>query len=68
MEWFQNSINLIMENIKWIFSGIGVVLVTAIFKIFYKKKKKYHKIKMNQKSGRKSTNIQIGGDYNKYGK
>jgi plastocyanin domain-containing protein len=56
MEW-------IIENKEWIFSGIGVFFVGLIITIFTKKKKNKSQ-KMNQKSGSKSTNIQIGGDFN----
>jgi hypothetical protein len=48
---------------EWIFSGIGVFFVGLIITIFTKKKKNKSQ-KMNQKSGSKSTNIQIGGDFN----
>lgn len=56
--------NWIIENKEWIFSGIGVFILGFIFTIFKKKNKKNRSIKMKQKSGSNSTNIQIGRDYN----
>lgn len=54
--------NWIIENKEWIFSGIGIFILTIILGLF-KKRQKAKKIKMNQKSGDNSTNIQIGGNY-----
>lgn len=55
MEW-------IIENKEWIFSGVGVVVISTIVGFLFNKNQKA--IKMKQKSGKNSTNIQIGGDYN----
>jgi len=52
MEW-------IMNNKEWIFSGIGVAIISLIIGLFLKKKS----TKMKQKSGDSSINIQIGRDY-----
>lgn len=55
----------IVENKEWIFSGIGVFVLGLVISIFARKGKvKQKSIKMKQKSGSNSTNIQIGGDYN----
>jgi hypothetical protein len=56
MEW-------ILANKEWLFSGIGILILGLLIKQF-KKKKTLKAIKMKQKSGSNSTNIQIGGDYN----
>jgi len=53
----------IVENKEWIFSGIGVFVLGFVISIFARKGKQ-KSIKMKQKSGSNSTNIQIGGDYN----
>lgn len=53
-----------MHNIEWIFSGIGVFVISGIISLLIKKKNKGYSINMKQKSGSHSTNIQIGGDYN----
>ncbi|WP_288342882.1 hypothetical protein [uncultured Roseivirga sp.] len=53
----------IIENKEWIFSGIGVFVLGIVY-AFFKKRKKSKSLKMKQKSGDNSTNIQIGGDYN----
>jgi len=53
----------IIENKEWIFSGIGVFVLGIVYALF-KKKRKSKSLKMKQKSGDNSTNIQIGGDYN----
>lgn len=55
--------NWIIENKEWIFSGIGVFILGLIVTIITRKKKG-KSLKMNQKSGSNSTNIQIGGDFN----
>ena len=59
MEWIK-------DNIVWI-SPIIVAVITLmgiIFKHFIGKAKSGTSVKMKQKSGNNSTNIQIGGDYN----
>ena len=56
MEW-------IIANKEWIFSGIGVFIIGIVISLVRKKQKK-KSIKMKQKSGSNSKNIQIGGDYN----
>jgi|GEM_PF-6697020 len=53
-------INWIITNKEWIFSGIGVVIITGIIGILKGKEKSKDNIKMNQKSGKNSSNIQIG--------
>jgi hypothetical protein len=51
---------LILNNIEWIFSGIGVSILSIIFLIFQRKKRHNSNIKQKISSGKKSTNIQIG--------
>jgi hypothetical protein len=51
--------NWIIQNKEWLFSGIGVLIIT----LFIKKSSKPKKIKQKQKSGANSTNIQVGGNY-----
>lgn len=53
----------IINNIEWIFSGIGVFVITGIISLFIRKKNNGKSIKMKQRSGSHSSNIQIGGDY-----
>lgn len=53
----------VIDNAEWIFSGIGVFILSGIVALIIKNKKTKN-IKMTQKSGANSTNIQIGGDYN----
>jgi hypothetical protein len=60
-------LNWIISNKEWVFSGAGVVIVSAIFALLkwtFKKhdQKKANTINQSQKSGGKSTNIQIAGD------
>ncbi len=54
----------IMDNIEWIFSGVGVAVIFALIGVLFKNKNG-KKIKQYQKSGNNSTNIQVGGDYKK---
>jgi hypothetical protein len=49
--------NWINENKEWIFSGIGVLAITLLLKLFTRSSKKP---KMIQKSGSHSINIQAG--------
>lgn len=53
----------IIDNKEWIFSGIGV-FVLSVFLTIFAKKNNNRSINMKQKSGKNSTNIQIGRDYN----
>lgn len=53
----------IIDNVEWIFSGIGVFVLSGIITLIIKNRKAKI-ITMKQKSGSNSTNIQIGGDYN----
>lgn len=52
MQWIFN-------NKEWVFSGIGVFVLTVIVGFFFKKKSS---ITQTQKSGKNSTNYQAGGD------
>ena len=47
-----------MENYQWIFSGIGVMFISIIGAIFYRKKQS--KV-ITQKAGDKSINVQGNG-------
>ena len=54
MEWFLN-------NVQWIFSGIGVFALGLLLKFVCGRRKGRSQ---SIKSGDHSTNIQIGGDAN----
>lgn len=55
----------IIENKEWIFSGVGATVIGIIITIIIQKKDLNKKNKnLKQKSGKNSTNIQIGRDYN----
>lgn len=54
MEW-------IIENKDWIFSGIGVLLISLVAGLFAKRHKSS---KQTQMSGSNSTNYQSGRDIN----
>jgi len=51
----------IIENKDWIFSGIGVFIISLVIGLFAKK---YTSSKQIQKSGANSTNYQSGRDIN----
>lgn len=53
MEW-------IINNKEWIFSGIGLFIISLAINFFAKKKK----AKQIQKGGKGSKNYQAGGDIN----
>lgn len=54
-------------NAYWIFDGIGVIAITGILGVFFKKKKNKEKnISIVQKGGKNSVNIQnnnIGSEH-----
>lgn len=60
-EWFG-------KNAYWIFDGIGVIVITGILGIIFKKRKNKEKsINIVQKGGKNSVNIQsnnIGSENN----
>jgi uncharacterized membrane protein YczE len=49
----------VIDNKEWIFSGIGIFVLSLIISIYVKKKSS---VKQIQKTGAKSTNYQAGGD------
>lgn len=51
--------NWLTNNSEWIFSGIGVAVLMAIFGWIYRAKQN----NQVQKSGKNSTNIQVGGNF-----
>lgn len=55
------------ENAYWIFDGIGVIAITGILGVIFKKRKnKEKKISIVQKGGKNSVNIQnnnIGSEH-----
>jgi len=51
-------IEWITKNYQWIFSGIGVLIISTIIMFLFKSKKKGHEIIQKQKSGKNSINIQ----------
>ena len=53
----------VIENVEWIFSGIGVTILMAIIGIFIKKKSEA-KNSQSINSGNDSINIQGGQDVN----
>lgn len=48
----------IAKNVYWIFDGIGVIVITGIVGIIFKKKNKEKSIIISQKGGKNSVNIQ----------
>jgi len=52
-EWISN-------NYTWVFSGIGIFILSGIITFF--KRKGNNTIKQKQRSGKNSTNIQAGGN------
>ena len=50
-------IEYLLDNKEWIFSGVGVAVISWI--IF----RNSNNSSMSQKSGKNSTNVQVGGDF-----
>ena len=55
-------IDCILKHSEWIFSGIGVAVLSLILTLFFKNKSKSKHIKQN--SGRDSTIMNAGGNIN----
>lgn len=53
--------NWIIDNKEWLFSGLGIFLITLIIGIF---KKRGSSNSQSLKSGSNSTNVQAKGDVN----
>ncbi len=51
----------VIDNKEWLFSGVGIFVITVVISIFTSKKRA---IKQTQKSGSNSTNYQSTGDIN----
>jgi hypothetical protein len=50
--------NWINENMEWIFSGVGVAIITFIYNFFFQKKP----VSQKQNGGKKSKNYQAGNN------
>jgi hypothetical protein len=50
-----------IDNKEWLFSGIGVFIITVVISIFTSKKRS---VKQTQTSGSHSKNYQSSGDIN----
>lgn len=57
---YDMTMNWIIKNKEWLFSGIGVALVSWIVTLFFPKKLAKKTIRQTQKSGKNSTNVQVG--------
>lgn len=57
---FETIWSYVLENKEWIFSGIGISVVTIFIAVFRRKKPDGHRINQNQKSGDSSLSVQIG--------
>lgn len=54
----ENIIEFFKNNYEWIFSGLGIFILSGVF--FLIKKKSAKIIKQKQKSGNNSINVQAG--------
>jgi hypothetical protein len=57
----EYSMQWIIDNKEWVFSGVGVFVLSLVITFFIKKGKS---TKQTQKSGKNSTNYQSAGDIN----
>ncbi len=57
---YDSIIVWVFDNKKWLFSGIGIVIITLIGRFFYKKRETNSS--QTIRSGNKSTNLQAGRD------
>lgn len=56
----ENVIEWFAGNYKWVFSGIGLIVFSAIFSLF--KRSRTNGISQKQRSGNNSINIQAGNN------
>lgn len=49
----------ILDNKEWLFSGIGVLIISAIIGLIFRNK---NNINQTQKAGKNSTSYQAAGD------
>ena len=67
-----NIVGLVLSSLWWyttrdfepIITGLSLIGILIVQLFFNEKQKRKKSIKMNQKSGDNSTNIQVGGDFN----
>ena len=57
-------LDFIHNNYQWIFSGIGVLIVSILINLVFKGKKKRKKLNQMIISGNNSNNIQTFGNIN----
>lgn len=58
MEWLTSLVVWLDTNKQWVFSGIGVVIIAAIFKFFSRSSG----VTQTQKSGNNSKSFMAGRD------
>jgi plastocyanin domain-containing protein len=58
----SDTIEFILMNKEWIFSGVGISILSCLVWLFFRKKNEKSKIVQTQKSGKKSVNIQVQGN------
>lgn len=59
---FDAFMTWIVDSKEWLFSGIGVAIITLIGRFLYKQRQT--SLSQTIKSGDKSTNLQAGGNVN----
>jgi hypothetical protein len=57
----SEALTWLIDNMEWIFSGIGVAAIGWLFLLF---KRRQNGLNQRQRSGRNSTNLQAGKDIN----
>ena len=57
----ENILAWVGSNKEWLFSGIGVLIISTVITLFIRHRKSSKQI---QKSGSNSVNIQVGGNLN----
>lgn len=53
----KSIFDFILENKEWIFSGIGIAVISLFVSVFRRKS-----FRLYQRGGKGSTNIQVGGN------
>ena len=58
----EEVLKLISDNKEWLFSGLGIAILSFLTNFIWKKKKKDNSKTSQSTTGSKSPNINIGGD------
>lgn len=60
----SSVIDVLIQNKEWLFSGLGVAILTSLVSLFVGRAKKFSKTNQGNNVSRSNLNINMGGDVN----